>query len=219
MTHPAKVKWIGQVRRSLAPILIPLLVAAACSPQIDLFNSGPAPRLFNLTPQGSGSANVESVGWALFIEDPTSSGALDSDRIAVRPSANEMKYFADARWIDRAPRMFRSLLVRSFEDSGRLEAVTAEVTGVPYDYSLKAELRDFQAEVFDQAEIPTVSVRIHVKIIRRAPIGLVAATDIERRERAAGGDIEAVIAAFDRAADLALRDIVNWTFEAIAASP
>lgn len=219
MTHPAKVKWIGQVRRSLAPILIPLLVAAACSPQIDLFNSGPAPRLFNLTPPGSGGANVETVGWALFIEDPTSSGALDSDRIAVRPSANEMKYFADARWVDRAPRMFRSLLVQGFEDSGRLKAVTAEVTGLPYDYSLKVELRDFQAEVFDQTEIPTVSVRIHVKIIRKAPIGLVGVTTIERRERAAGGDIDAVIEAFDRAADRALRDIVNWTFEAVEAGP
>lgn len=219
MTHPAKVKWIGQVRRSLALILMPLLVAAACSPQIDLFNSGPPPRLFNLTPPGGGGARTEGVGWALFIEDPTSSGALDSDRIAVRPSANEMKYFADARWIDRAPRMFRSLLVQSFEGSGRLEAVTAEVTGVPYDYSLKVELRDFQAEVFDQTEIPTVSVRIHVKIIRKAPIGLVGVTSIESRERAAGGDIEAVIEAFDRAADRALRDIVNWTFKAIEASP
>ncbi|MFQ5533615.1 MAG: ABC-type transport auxiliary lipoprotein family protein [Sphingomonadales bacterium] len=209
----------GNCDRAKAPtrfvrvLVVAGLLAGGCSPQIDLFNSGPPASLYNLTPAKSAGDGGSAVDWALYIEDPTSTGALDSDRIAMRPSPNEVQYFADARWVDRAPRMLRSLLVESFENSGRIRSVTAEVTGLPYNYSLKVELRDFQAEVQGQDGVPAVRVRLNAKIIRRAPISLIGARNFEEVQTASGTDMPSTIAAFDRATAAVLRDAIAWTLD------
>lgn len=196
----------------VAVVVLVSAMVGGCTPEINLFGGGDPASLYNLTPAGGSNASQPGVDWALFIDIPSAESALDTDRIAMRPSPNELRYFADVRWVDRAPRMLRSLLVQSFENSGRIRSVTGEVTGLPYDYSLKVELRAFHAEIADPRAAPRIKLRLNAKIIRRAPISLVATRNFELQETASGTDMAAIIDAYDGITRRMLRDVVSWTF-------
>ena len=59
-----------------------------------------------------------------------------------------------------------TLLVESFENTGKIVAVGRQAIGLRSDFNLKSELREFQAEYFGGAKIPTVRVRINTKLIK-----------------------------------------------------
>ena len=112
---------------------------------------GPAPNLYNLTPKNTFPEDLPLVEQQVVVEEPLAAGGLDSNRIALRPSTTELKYFANARWTERAPKMVQTLLVESLENSGSLAAVGRQAIGLRSDYNIKTELREFQAEYFDTA--------------------------------------------------------------------
>ena len=48
------------------------------------------------------------------MEVPSASGAIDTDRILVRPTPTQVAYLPDARWTAAAPVMLQSALVETF---------------------------------------------------------------------------------------------------------
>ena len=64
-----------------------------------------------------------SVDWSLVVEDPRTTRIYDSVRIAVSTAPGKIEYFAGGEWADRAPRLFQTAIVQTFEDSGRILAV------------------------------------------------------------------------------------------------
>ena len=88
-----------------------------------------------------------------MIEEPVAAGGLDTDAIAIYPSPTEVKYYAGARWTERAPKMIQTLLVESFENSGKITAVGRQAIGLYSDYNLKTELREFQSEQFRRSKM------------------------------------------------------------------
>ena len=59
---------------------------------------GPPPNLYTLTPKSTFAKGLPQVKWQLVVEEPVASGGLNVDRIALRVSATELKYFARA-WL------------------------------------------------------------------------------------------------------------------------
>ncbi len=173
--------------------------------------AGPAPSLFNLTPKSTFSEGIELVDWQLVIEEPLAAGGLDSNRIALRPKPTELKYFAEARWTERAPRMVQTLLIESFENTGKIVAVGRQVIGLRADYSLKTELREFQAEYFDNEKVPFVRVRINAKIIRQPRQEIIASLNFEERLEAGGSTMRAIVQSFDQALGKVIKRLVTWT--------
>lgn len=204
---------IGMVRRigRLAALLGLSLLLAACGGLVNLPGSGPAPDLFDLTPKTSFDAKLPQVAVQLVIEEPTAARPLDSDRVALRPSATEIKYFAGARWSDRAPKMVQRLLVESFENTDKIVAVGPQSIGLRADYILKSDLREFQAEYFDIEGTPRVRVRLNVKLIKMPEARIVASRTFERTVVASATDTRAIVAAFDETLGKVMRRAVEWT--------
>ena len=185
-----------------------LLLVAGCN---GLIPTGPAPDLYSLTPKSTFDQAMPVVDWQLVIEEPLAAGGLDTTRIAVRPAPTELKYYADARWIERAPRMIQTLMVESFENSGSIVAVGRQTIGLRSDFNLKTELRELQAEYFDGVDqAPVVRVRLNVKIVRQPDQGIIASRSFERAVRANGQDVPTVVEAFDLALGRVLKELVNW---------
>jgi cholesterol transport system auxiliary component len=173
-------------------------------------NSGPAPDLFTLTPKSTFSADLKPVSWQLVVEEPVSAGALDSTRIAIQPSPIEIKYYSGARWSERAPRMVQTLLVESFENSGRIVAVGRQATGLRSDLNLKSELREFQAELQEGAKAPRIRVRLSLRLVRNPRQEIVASRNIEEIVVAKSGSMQDVVMAFDDALGAVLKQSVEW---------
>lgn len=174
-------------------------------------NSGPAPDMFTLTPKNTFRPDLPAVTWQLVVEEPLASGGVDTNRIVIQPSPVEIKFYADARWSERAPRLVQTLLVESFENTKKIVAVGRQTVGLRSDYNLKTELREFQAEVFDGSKVPTVRVRLTAMLVKQPRQEIVASKSFEFSETAKSGAIGDVVLAFDEALGKAMRRAVEWT--------
>lgn len=197
-----------QSRRGFLIAALTAMPLAGCGSILP--GGGDAPRLYILSPCTAFPPELPSRRWHLAIAQPFAPAEIDTARIALRRGALTIEYFADSAWPDRAPAMLQTLLVESFENSGRIAAVSREQQGLSADYLLYTDLERFDAVYEHPGEPPTVLVRIHVRLARsdRAiPIG----TRLERKEAAQRNDIESTVAAFDRAFGAVTRDIIAWT--------
>ena len=174
---------------------------------------GPPANLYTLTPKNTFTKELQRVRWQLVVDEPLASGGLNIDRIALRHSPTELKYFARARWTERAPRMVQTLMVESFENSGAIVAVGRKAIGLRSDYNLITELREFQAEYFESDGVPTVRVRLNAKLVKQPRRAIVASRTFESKIKSEGKAMWHVIRAFDQALGKVLRHTVEWTIK------
>ena len=174
---------------------------------------GPPANLYTLTPKNTFTKELQRVRWQLVVDEPLASGGLNIDRIALRHTPTELKYFARARWTERAPRMVQTLMVESFENSGAIVAVGRKAIGLRSDYNLITELREFQAEYFASDGVPTVRVRLNAKLVKQPRRAIVASRTFESTIKSEGKAMLHVIRAFDQALGKVLRHTVEWTIK------
>lgn len=203
-----------------AALAVAVFLTSSCS--LELPGSGAAPRMYVLTPKSTFSDDLPTVNWQLLVEVPRSPAGINSARIALRDSPIEMRYFELANWTDLAPRMIQTLIVESFENSGRIVAVGREAIGLRADYVLKTELREFQAE-YDQrlpehsdtgladATPPTIRVQVNAKIIKMPRRSIIAWKNFEYKVKADRNAMVDIIGAFDDALGKTMKRLVEWT--------
>lgn len=202
------------MRGSLRGVAIATLSAvtlAGCS--LPDLGSGPPPDLYVLSPKSTFPEDLPTVEWQLVVEEPSTAKGIDTDRIAIAPSALEVKYLAGSRWADRAPRMVQQLLIQSFENSKKIVSVGRQSIGLRSDYVLKVELREFQAE--KTAEGGTVAhVRVNLKLVRVALGQIVGSESFDILKPANSESVPHIVQAFDDAVGAVLKRAVAWTLKA-----
>jgi cholesterol transport system auxiliary component len=167
--------------------------------------------LYTLTPKSSFPENLPAVNWQLVVEVPTAPAGIDTARIALSRTPFTLEYFAKVGWTDRAPEMVQTLLIESFETTGKIVGVGMESVGLRPDYLLKTDLREFQAVYEAGSEVPNVLVRISALLVRMPDRRIQAAFSPEVKVPAAGSGFTDVISAFDDALGTVLRDLVTFT--------
>ncbi len=182
------------------------LAAAGCD--INLPGQSPPPRLFRLTPKSTFSDNLPTVDWQLVIELPTAPASLNTTRIALQRGPIELEFYARANWTDIAPNMLQTLIVESFENSGRIIAVGRESFGLRSDFVLKSQLREFQAEYGGDA--PVVRVHINARLVQMPQRNIIAWRRIEHTHPATEDSLQAIVLAFDEALGKVFKELVEW---------
>lgn len=187
----------------LAALAAPL---AACS----LPGGGEPPQLYTLTPKSTFPADLPRADWQLAVEMPIAAGGLDTARIALQRTPVTLDFFARAAWTDTAPRMVQTLLIESFENTGKIVGVSRDSAALRPDFLLKIDLREFQAEYFDPGH-PTVHVRLSMRLVRMPERVILASFTHAEQVPAERGDLRAIAEAFDEALGRAMRRAVEWT--------
>ncbi len=207
---------------SLVCVAFAAITLASCV-ELPGINEAP-PRLYVLTPKSTFPQDMPAVTWQLLVETPNSPAGLNTARIALQDSPVELRYFRQANWTDFGPKMVQSLMIESFENSGRIISVGREQIGLRSDFLLKSDLREFQAE-YDEAipagatalaanySPPWARVRINLKLVKMPQREIVATETFERRVRAKANTMTDIIAAFDDALGKALKSAVVWTLK------
>ncbi len=168
------------------------------------------PQLYTLSPKSTYDETMPSVEWQLLVEPPGAAAGLDSPRIPVRQTATTLDYFANAAWTDRAPLMVQTLMIESFENSGRIVSIGRQSLGLRADFILKSELRELQAELM-QGGLPQVHVAVNAKLVRAEGRNIIAGETFLQIGQATSRDVDAVVTALDEALDDVLEDLVTWT--------
>ena len=187
------------------------LLAAALSACGILPERQPPAQLYTLTPKNTFDPSLPTVEWQLIVEVPYAAAGLNTPRIAVLREITKLEYFAGVQWSDLAPIMVQTLIVESFENSGKIVAVGREDIGLRANYQLKTELREFEA-LFDPDGRPQEAwVRIAAKLVKMPERIIIASQTFDSREPTPSADMAGVIVAFDDALGVVLKDIVQWT--------
>lgn len=198
-------------RRLVLAAALPVAIAG-CSL---LPGQGDPPQLYTLTPKSTFAADLPAVQWQLVVDPPVAAAGLNTTRIALQRTPVSIDYFARANWSDSAPNLVQTLLIESFENTGKIIAVARESVRLRPDYLLQTELREFNAEYYpDPAQPPLVRARLIAKLVRVSDRAIIASTTVERTERATSHDMNAIAIAFDEALGGVLKRIVEWTLRA-----
>ena len=148
--------------------------------------------------------------WSLLVAKPTAGQLLDSDQITVRPAPGSVQVYKGANWSDSVPDLLQTALVRSFEDSQKILAVSRPGGGVRGQYQLLTELRAFES-VYAQPGQPQAVIEVYAKLIHTADGEVVAARSFRDSEPSGSEAIGAVVDAFSRSLDRLSSQIVGWT--------
>jgi cholesterol transport system auxiliary component len=201
-------------QKALGFALAALLAPTGCTSLLP--GQGEAPQLYVLTPKTTFPPDLPVSHWQLLVDVPVAPAEIDNTRIALSRTPTTLDYFANAAWADRAPVMVQSLLVESFERTGKITAIARESAALRADYILQPELRHFQA-LYDgpggTAQSPPPVVRAHIiaRLIKMPERAIVAKYEVDRREPATRNDMPAIVEAFDEALGGAMKEIVVWT--------
>ena len=191
-------------------LLIPvLLVLAGCASMLPGADRKP-PQLYELTSGSSFAENLPRVRAQLLVETPTASASLRSSRIAVKMQRTKLDYVADSEWTDLATNLVQTLLVETFDNSGRIAGVARQGSGLRTDYLLKSDLREFHAEMYKGAPA-RIRIRLHVRLVRWNDRDIVASRTFEAAEPLPGEAVDAIVTGFDSALAGVLRQVVEWS--------
>jgi cholesterol transport system auxiliary component len=140
---------------------------------------------------------------------PRAALALDTDRIAVVQPDSRFDYFAGLRWSEAAPQMLQQQLVRAFTADGRFDAVVAAPSRVPADLLLDVELRRFEAVYASAGAPPEVRVELQVSLVDTRQVRRLLSFTATGTAPADANGRAAVVAAFERATNEAVRGVVD----------
>lgn len=144
----------------------------------------------------------------LVIELPTASGAIDTDRILVRPSRTQVQYLPDARWTAPAPDMLRSAMIETFLRTGAFRHVGARPLGASGDLALVTSVLDFGAVVAGDAGV--VELTLVARLVREDDAAVVGTRTIARRVAIPDTRTPTIIAGYEAATDAALAELAAW---------
>jgi cholesterol transport system auxiliary component len=189
-----------------------MAVPSACT--FNLIGGGPVPSLYDVRAEPSFAREAPAVSWQLIVLEPVASRELDTDRILVRPTSPLVKYFADVRWVDRAPRLVQTRLVEAFQKSGRITGVARGATGLRGDYELSSELRAFDTHEDKGPNQRSVRVALDLKLVRQPGSMIVATRSFEASAPATDNSITGVANAFGTSLAKLLAEAVPWSLAA-----
>ena len=136
------------------------------------------------------------VDWTLAVGASAAIEALDSPRIAVRPTPNELQTYKGAAWADTAPEMLRGAIVEGFEESGRVGSVVRIGGGSGSeraDIGLYLDVRAFEGDYASGAPEAVVEVQARLAV------------------RGASPAVPSMVDAFGTAMSALATEVVGWT--------
>ncbi|MGH6735707.1 MAG: ABC-type transport auxiliary lipoprotein family protein [Methyloceanibacter sp.] len=165
---------------------------------------GRAPDTFDLVAPRSFAGSARAVPWQLVVYEPTAVHALETNRLMVRPRAEQVSYYKDVSWSDRLPRLVQTRMIESFQNSGAVKAVSA-TSG---QFGLASELRAFNVDV--SSGRAAAEVDIFAKLVNTTSGHVVATRGFSARVPATTDKPQDVIAALNQAFTEVLQDITTW---------
>ncbi|WP_421779919.1 ABC-type transport auxiliary lipoprotein family protein [Kiloniella litopenaei] len=180
---------------------------ASCATLIP--GQGPLPDLYRLSPKSTFDTTLPEVPWQLVLEQTSANASLNTTKIALQRKTNQMEYYANAGWVDKAPIMVQTLLVESFENTGKIVAVGRETIGLRSDFILKTELREFQTLYFEST--PEVRVVLNAKIVQMPRRTIIGSQSFEAKIPAQSDQLNSIVAAFDDGLGKVTKKLVEWT--------
>ena len=162
------------------------------------------PTTYDLVAPRSFAGAAKPAPWQLVVYEPTAVHALETDRLMVRPRADQVSYYKGIAWSDRLPRLVQARMIETFQNSGAVRAVSSS-TG---QYALVTDLRAFQIDV--SSGKAAAEIEIFAKLVNTSSGKVVATKGFSARVPATTDSPGDAIAALNQAFTEVLQDTTAW---------
>jgi cholesterol transport system auxiliary component len=162
------------------------------------------PSTFDLVAPRSFAAAPRPASWQLVVYEPTAIHALETDRLMVRPTADQVSYYKGVAWSDRLPRLVQARIIETFQNSGAVKSVSAS-NG---QYALVTDLRAFQIDVSSGKAI--AEIELFAKLVNLSSGRVIATKSFSARVPAATDSPGDAIAALNQGFTEVLQDTTTW---------
>jgi len=157
-------------------------------------------------PPGSSTVGV-------FWSDGASQRESAADRI-LTVTGDKVAYIAEVRWAAPAEVLFDQAVFDAFDAAGGRVRLAPRGAPAPTDFVLRVDVRDFETRYESGPNAaPTVLVRLHATLTRDRGHTLLSDQLFEARAPAADNRVGAIVAAYDKAVNDVLAQLVAWTNE------
>jgi cholesterol transport system auxiliary component len=188
------------------------LLASACAVLLAGCGSlgGPEVRTQVYSPQTAVQADPSwpTAAWNLTVGTQAANQMLDSVKIAVRPTPDELQTYKGAAWADTAPELLLTSVVEAFEDSGKIVSVSRAGGGSRGDVGLMLEIRQF--ETVYRGASPEAVIEVQARLVDFRGEG-VATRRFRHAIPGTSPDVPTMVSAFGDAMTAVSRDVVGWT--------
>ena len=146
-----------------------------------------------------------------------SDGAFQRESAADRiltVTGDKVAYIAEVRWAAPAEVLFDQAVFDAFDAAGGRVRLAPRGAPAPTDFVLRVDVRDFETRYESGPNAaPTVLVRLHAPLPRDRGHTLLSDQRFEARAPAADNRVGAIVAAYDKAVNDVLAQLVAWTNE------
>jgi len=150
-----------------------------------------------------------SVDWQLSMSQPSAARMIDTYRIVVRPTPDEIEVYKGAAWAKLPSDMLQDTITRALEDSGRIPAIAFEASGIAADYKLVLDIRRFEAD-YSGNHIPSAIIEVNAKLLHTVDQSIVGSHTFKQARQANSTDVASVVDAFSDTLKLVSGDITGW---------
>lgn len=193
---------------SVALAMALMLTLGGCT----VFPEQDAPRMFTLPESDITPSAAAPTSITLRVDTPLTPAPFDTARIVVLKEPGELALYGGSRWRDQAPVLVRDQLVEGFRQDGRLLSVITEQSRTSSDRSLIGEMSRFRVLVPADGQ-SRVQVRLDLQLLDDRSRETLAARRFEVEEPTDGLQVEDAVAAFGRASQRLVEQVVDWAMK------
>jgi cholesterol transport system auxiliary component len=140
----------------------------------------------------------------LLIPVPSANAALDTARIAARPTDSEYAYLPGAVWSDTLPKLLQARLTETFQNTGRVRAAGRPGQSLSINYQVVMDIRAF--EIAGDMAV----AEFHVMVLNDRNGAVVSRRIVKASVPVLDSSNAGSVAALDGAMDEAYGEIVGW---------
>jgi cholesterol transport system auxiliary component len=195
--------WIATIGR-LAAVAALAGLLSACA----LGRSTTPDAIFDLSAPDNVAAQAGTPA-QLLIPVPSASAALDTARIAARPTDSEYAYLPGAVWSDTLPKLLQARLTETFQNTGRVRAAGRPGQSLLINYQVVMDIRAF--EIAGDMAV----AEFHVMILNDRNGRVVSRRIVKATAPVSDSSNAGSVAALNGAMDEAYGEIVGWVLARI----
>ena len=189
--------------------LVFLFLLGACGALPDFGGDKVPDNIYDLSISAPNAQNSGESDKTLLVERLSYPAFIDTEKIAVKPSSNEIVYLADARWSDKGPNMVARYLLLALGGTDGWLVINRQHTALVHDYRLEIDIRDFSVHLEGAGNL-TVVVELSADLIAVNPLRVISRKGFSAEIAANANSKDAIVQAFNRALDDVTGEVSNW---------
>lgn len=178
--------------------------------------SGTPPRRIRLSAAEDYPPNLPSVAWTLLVQEPATTLALNTAKIAYIGQNGDINYLSTGEWTSRGPEMVMELLVESFKNSGKMLSVGDRRSRIRPDFELESNLGAFQVEETGN-DAGIVRVALEGRLVEQPRRTVLASFAFDAEPEVQPLSLDNIIAGFKSGLQDVMEQVVEWTLRTGAA--